>query len=152
MDILRQSSVITTEQQSDYYAAEVWPAMALPYPPNILLIYEEKGRPVGYGGLVHIAWEHRRAEVSFLLAPDLAGASDEYARYFGVFLDLIKELAFKDLRIDRLFTETYAMRRHHISVLEANGFLLEGVMRQHVVVEGRSMDSLIHGCLASDER
>ncbi|MEQ8268854.1 MAG: GNAT family N-acetyltransferase [Parvibaculum sp.] len=152
MDVLRQSRTITAEQQSAYYTAQVWPAMVLPHPPNILLIYEENGRPIGYGGLVHIAWEHRRAEVSFLLAPDLARASDEYARYFGTFLGLIKGLAFKDLRIHRLYTETYAMRRHHISILETNGFLLEGTMRHHVMVDGQPMDSLIHGCLASDER
>lgn len=151
MDVLRQSAPISPAQQEAYYAAHIWPAMALDCPQNILLTFLEDERAIGYGGLVHIAWEHRRAEVSFLLDPVLISAPETYARYFSVFLDLIKELAFDDLGLHRLFTETYALRTHHISVLEANGFRAEGLLKHHVVIDGSPVDSLIHGCLASVE-
>lgn len=151
MDVLRQVAPISPAQQEAYYAAHVWPAMALDEPQNILLTFFEGEQAIGYGGLVHMAWEHRRAEVSFLLDPALASAPETYARYFSAFLDLIKEFAFDDLGFHRLFTETYAMRAHHISVLEANGFRLEGVLKHHVMIGGRPVDSLIHGCITSVE-
>lgn len=152
IDVLRQSAPISPSQQEAYYATHVWPVMALDEPQNILLIFLEGERAIGYGGLVHIAWEHRRAEVSFLLDPVFVPEPDTYARYFSTYLDLLKELAFRDLGFRRLVTETYAMRTHHISVAEANGFRLEGVLKQHVVIDGKPVDSLIHGCLASEHR
>lgn len=147
LDVLRQAEPITEAQQQAYYASHVWPALDEERPANLLLVLEQAGEAVGYGGLVHIAWEHRRAEVSFLLDPRLAADETVYARHFTAFLALIKDLAFGDLGFNRLFVETYANRTHHISVLEAAGFVLEGVMRQHVFIDGRPVDSLVHGCL-----
>ncbi|MEX1153171.1 GNAT family N-acetyltransferase [Parvibaculum sp.] len=147
MDVLRQEVPIAPEEQEAYYAAHVWPAMALERPANILLVLEEGESALGYGGLVHIAWAHKRAELSFLLRPDVAQDEEAYGRCFSVFLDLMKNLAFEYLDFHRLFTETYAMRTHHISILEANGFDREGIMRDHVIIEGKPVDALIHGCL-----
>jgi RimJ/RimL family protein N-acetyltransferase len=147
MDVLRQSAPITYDEQTAYYAAKIWPDMSSPRPGNILLAYLENGKFIGYGGLVHIAWEHRRAEVSFLLEPSLSQANDAYARYFSTFLHLIQAVAFDDLQLHRLFTETYATRAHHISVLESSGFRREGSLKDHVRIQDRPVDSLIHGCL-----
>jgi RimJ/RimL family protein N-acetyltransferase len=149
MDVLRQSALISPEEQVAYYAASIWPEMGRPQPKNILFTYLERDELVGYGGLVHVAWEHRRAEVSFLLEPRLAGAEKTYARYFSAFLRLIQSVAFEDLKLHRLFTETYATRTDHISVLESSGFALEGRMRDHVRIQDEPVDSLIHGCLGS---
>jgi len=46
-----------------------------------------------------------------------------------------------------VFTETYALRKHHINVLEDAGFELEGVMRDHVRIGGKFVDSLIHSLI-----
>jgi len=150
MDVLRQMSAISPEQQQAYYAEQVWPAMAAARPRNILLAYRERDRLIGYGGLVHIAWEHLRAEISFLLDADLAGNHDAYPEYFSSFLRLIKILAFRDLHLNRLFTETYAKRSTHIRILETCGFRREGTLREHVRVGRQAVDSIIHGCLRSD--
>ena len=150
LDVLRQTGLLTTDEQVRYYDTVVWPTLSLAEPPNILLSFFEEGKPIGYGGLVHIAWRDRRAELSFLLDPEVATEPIKYANCFGVFLRLIKVLAFDDLNLLRLCTETFAMRHHHIAVLEANGFHLEGRLRNHVVVHGVQVDSLIHGCLACD--
>jgi hypothetical protein len=66
IDVLRQSTIISTDQQIDYYNRCIWPEKSHQHPRNVLLIYLQDGAPIGYGGLVHIAWEHLRAEVSFL--------------------------------------------------------------------------------------
>ena len=149
MDVLRQSAPISPEEQTAYYAASIWPDMPRPQPSNILFAYIENDKFIGYGGLVHIAWEHHRAEVSFLLEPALAKSNDDYARYFSVFLRLMQRVAFDNLKLHRLFTETYATRAHHISVLESTGFLREGALKHHVWIHNQPVDSLIHGCARS---
>lgn len=151
LDILRQAAPITPEQQEAYFASQIWPALGAPRPANILLSFHEGEQLIGYGGLVHIAWEHLRAEVSFLLDPQAATPAEAYARRFTAFLGLMKKLAFDQLSFERLFTETYALRTDHIAVLEAVGFRREGVLRRHVRINGRSVDSLMHGCLKIDE-
>lgn len=151
MDVLRQTSVITAQQQQMYYMEHIWPETRAAHPRTILLAYKDQDRLVGYGGLVHVAWEHRRAEVSFLLDTALSAAGDAYSRYFSSFLQLIKRLAFGDLGLHRLFTETYATRDAHIAILESAGFRPEGVLREHVRIGGQGVDSIIHGCLNIDE-
>ena len=151
IDILRQSAPISMAQQVEYYASCIWPTMAEAHPGNILLAYRRKGELIGYGGLVHVAWQHRRAEVSFLLEPRLANVPESYAEHFSRFLRLLKEVAFDDLGIERLFTETYAFRAAHMAVLEGEGFRREGELRGHVIVDGVHVDSILHGCLRSEQ-
>jgi RimJ/RimL family protein N-acetyltransferase len=150
--VLRQNAPITAEQQKRYYATKIWPAMEQAHPENILLSYFLEDLMIGYGGLVHIAWQHLRAEVSFLLEPSRAADPVQYGRDFSSFLELIQETAFASLGLRRLFTETYAGRDHHVSLLERSGFRREGVLRQHVLQVNKPVDSLIHGRLRSDAR
>jgi RimJ/RimL family protein N-acetyltransferase len=150
IDVLRQSEPITPEQQEAYFATHIWPQFDSPQPDTILVSYREGDRLIGYGGLVHVAWAHQRAEVSFLLDPVHIRDDKTVARYFGAFLGLMKGLAFADLGLNRLCTETYAIRPHYIAMLEENGFRHEGVLRQHVWIDGQPVDSVLHGCLAGD--
>lgn len=150
MDVLRQSAPITSEGQARYFAAHVWPEKPILEPAQILLAIERSTDLVGYGGLVHISWPNRRAELSFLLAPKLERCSETRAAVFDAFLSLVQELAFTDLGLHRLFTETFAHRKRHIATLEAAGFQREGCLREHVVVNGVQMDALVHGCLATN--
>jgi RimJ/RimL family protein N-acetyltransferase len=151
INVLRQSNHITTDQQKEYYNSQIWPDMRSNQPKNILLSYHSDNDFIGYGGLVHISWIDRRAEISFLLDPKLIMKPDQYAYYFNAFLVIIKRLAFSDLGLERLHTETYASRKNVISILEDSGFLREGELRNHVLINGKYQDSIIHGRLASDE-
>jgi RimJ/RimL family protein N-acetyltransferase len=150
LDILRQSAPISPAQQQEYFERNIWPTMSEAHPRNILLAFRRNGDLVGYGGLVHIAWEHLRAEVSFLVETRLAQAPDSYAMLFSRFLRLLKEIAFEDLGLGRVFAETYAFRAAHIAVLESEGFRREGNLRGHVIVDGARVDSMLHGCLRDD--
>lgn len=151
MDVLRQSAPIAPDAQARYFAERIWPSLDLPQPGEILVSYREGDVLIGYGGLVHIAWEHGRAEISFLLDPAYLAPPEVYARYFAGFLGLIKRLAFDDLGLERLFTETYAIRTHHIAVLESAGLKREGVLRRHVRIAGEPVDSIMHGCLKDEK-
>lgn len=150
-DVLRQMEPITPDQQVRYYQEHIWPSLDQPHPRQILLSFLEGGRHIGYGGLVHMAWEHRRAEVSFLLDPVLAANVPVHCHYFALYLGLAKRIAFSALGLHRLHTETFAIRTDLIRELEANGFRLEGRMRDHVRIDDKAVDSLIHGCLHDDQ-
>ncbi|GID07532.1 GNAT family N-acetyltransferase [Pseudomonas sp. 008] len=150
MDVLRQTALISPEEQERYFAEHVWSQIASSEPSQILLAIESAGVLIGYGGLVHISWPNRRAEVSFLLTPDLEKKSEELIAFFSRFLDLMKQLAFEDLGLRRLCTETFAHRTRHIATLEASGFRCEGRLREHVLIGGKPMDSFTHGALACE--
>lgn len=147
MDVLRQQEAITPEAQIAYYQRHIWPDMQALEPANILFSFFHEQKLIGYGGLVHIAWSHRRAELSFLLEPRRAADTQGYQADFGAFIGLVKEVAFAGLGLHRLWTETYDLRPLHVAVLEANGLQLEGIMRDHVMIDNQPVNALIHGML-----
>lgn len=147
MDILRQSTLLTDADQETYYNNVVRSTFKEKHPQQILLSFLLNGKCIGYGGLVRINWTKKQAEVSFLV--DTARAQDKeiYRNDFSNFLTLIKKIAFTDLHLKRLYTETYDIRPLHISILENNGFAFEERLKNHVHKDGKTMDSLIHGCV-----
>jgi RimJ/RimL family protein N-acetyltransferase len=147
VDVLRQASLIQPAEQISYYENYIWPLMLEDQPCNILFSFFDKGIMIGYGGLVHISWHDLRAEVSFIMSPGRASNQEAYGQDFTAFLSLIANVAFKDLKLHRLFTETYDIRPHHIEVLEANGFVREGILRDHIRIAGKPVNSIFHGIL-----
>jgi RimJ/RimL family protein N-acetyltransferase len=145
LDVLRQAAPISPAQQEAYFAQNIWPSMERESPSNILMGLLLGHRLIGYGGVVHVSWADRRAEMSFLMDDARAQRPDVYARDFSTFIGLVRRMAFDDLDLHRVFTETYAIRHHHIGVLEAAGFQREGVLRDHVRIGGAFVDSIMHG-------
>jgi hypothetical protein len=149
MQLLRQSSPITVAQQQRYFDEAVQPAFDDPRPRQVLLVLLLDSSPVGYGGLTNLDWGARRAELSFLAAPERATDPDTYADDFRAFLALVVDgVAFADLRLHRVFAETFDIRPHHVTILEQFGFAGEGRMKDHVRIDGRYADSLLHGYVA----
>jgi RimJ/RimL family protein N-acetyltransferase len=147
LKVLRQRELLTPELQERYYQGVILPSYAEKKPRQILFSYLHMEELIGYGGLVHIAWEDRRAEVSFLVAPERAADSSIYSQDFSLYLSLIKQAAFQHLGFTRLFTETYDIRTEHVNILESSGFRLEGRLKAHVWIDGQPIDSLMHGCV-----
>ena len=129
---LRQDKLISELEQINYFKRNVWIEMEKINPKNILLIFEKDKIPIGYGGLVHISWENKRSEISFLLDPIFLKNKKEYKINFLNFLKLIKTIAFKDLCLNKIFTETFSSRNSHLEILEESGFLREGKFKKHV--------------------
>lgn len=150
LDVLRQTAPISSVEQVRYFTEFIWPEKLIIHPKQLLLAIEHKNQLIGYGGLVQIAWLDKRAEVSFLLSPSLESIQVDRTFIFSSFLRLLQELAFKDLGLTRLWTETYAQRTEHILTLESSGFRLEGCLRSHVIISGEPTDSLLHGMLADE--
>lgn len=147
LDILRQKHLLTNREQESYYKNIIKPAFSDPAPEQILFSFLLKNQCIGYGGLTNIDWDSKQAELSFLLDSKRIADQAVYEKEFTIFLNLIKQLVFCGLQFNRIFTETYDIRPFHIVILEKNGFVPEGRMRQHVLIDGRFVDSLIHGFL-----
>lgn len=146
MNVLRQKYLLTDTDQEEYYLNSILPSFSMKNPKQLLYSYLINDECIGYGGLVNLSWEDARAEVSFLLNP----TCKEYSQLFSDFLTLIKQLSFKHLKLNKIFTETFDIRPQHVSVLEENGFKLEGRLKKHTLIDGEYVDSLIHGCLKND--
>jgi len=150
--ILRNPDPLTPEDQRRYWDGVVAPSQEVDCPRIVLVAFRLAGALLGYGGLTNLDWEVRRAEVSFLVLPERAADPSVYAVDFRRFLDLLSVLAFQRMALTRLFTETYDVRSHHVAVLEAACYRLEGRLRRHHAVEGGVVDVLFHGLLREDQR
>jgi RimJ/RimL family protein N-acetyltransferase/predicted ATP-grasp superfamily ATP-dependent carboligase len=151
IDVLRQPRPLTEADQAAYYERVVWPSMAEARPAQVLFTLTHAGAVIGYGGLVHLSWDNQRAELSFLLDTAIASNLERVALHFRAHIALMLEVAFDDLCLHRVCTETFDIRPHIVAVLESAGFAREGRMRDHVFIAGRYRDSLVHGRLRSSE-
>lgn len=149
---LRQSKLLTKKDQDLYFKNVVTKLFDEALPSQILFSYLKDDSLVGYGGLVNINWSDQRGEVSFLVDTALKKSVIKYNTYFSTFLFLIKQVAFDDLYFHRIYTETYEFRNKHIKILENNGFVREGIIKENTFMqkEQKFYDSLIHGLIRED--
>lgn len=145
LDVLRQNYLLTNDGQKKYFETIISASFKENYPGQILFSFFVNDELIGYGGLVHIRWEDKRGEISFLSETKRSRDKTKYAEDFGAFLKLIKMVAYEDLELNRLYTETFDIRPLHVDILEANGFILEGRMKQHNMINNKFVDSVIHG-------
>lgn len=146
ISVLRQTRPLTKEDQANYWNHVLVPSFTHSHPDQILFAFLKGKKLIGYGGITHIDWQQRAGELSFLLNSCYTKNQIEYNRYFGRFLELIKQVALDSINMKRLFTETYNVRPGHIQELENHGFRYEKRISHAVNIEGRPVDSLIHGC------
>lgn len=150
IDILRQNRQISVEEQKTYFEREIWPSFTQQRPKQVLFSFMFDQECIGYGGLTHLDWEYRRAELSFLLNTERIGHLANYENDFMHFLSLLSQVAFNDLKLHRLFSETYAFRTLIIQILEKFGFRYEGTLREHVYKNGKWQNSMMHGLLVQE--
>ena len=124
IDVLRQNTIITSEQQDQYYKNNVWSELSQTNPSQILLSFRFEDRLIGYGGLVYIDWKQMKAEMSFLVETIRTKNPDIYYNDMKNFILILKLIALNELKMCEIITETYTHRLSHISFLEQNGFLL----------------------------
>lgn len=150
MDILRQKVPLTEKSQQHYYQEVIRPSFIVEHPSQILFSFFLRDKFIGYGGFVHVHWQDRRGEMSFLADTERANNLRVYEEDFVKFLRLIKMVAFEYLEFNRISGETFDIRYHHIAIMEKNGFQCEGRLREHVFIGNKYVDSLMHGCLKKD--
>lgn len=150
IDILRQPIPLSADDQQQYFQQVVIPQYAQKKPEQVLFSYWNNEQLIGYGGLVHINWMDRRGEVSILLRPERSECTQTHVADVRAYLPLISAVGFRLLGLERLTSEAWDLRPHHIAAIEAFGFVREGVLRQHLVHHGRRIDAILHGLLPSE--
>lgn len=144
IEVLRQSSPLSKFEQENYYLNSVLPDKLSPFPSNILLSIRRLGVLIGYGGLVHIDWTSRQAEVSFLLSPEIMKNEVDYEDAFKAYLTLVGILAKEILSLNELNSETYEFRKRHIELIEFCGFTATGFLEKKAFVNGQYFRSILH--------
>ncbi len=139
---LRQSKILTKEDQDKYFQSEVANLFEQEKPPQLLFSFLENDICVGYGGLVHINWIDKHAEISFVMNTELE--KDYFKPYWKKFLKLIEKVAFQDLKFHKIFTYAYDLRQNLFLVLEESNFIKEAQFQEHCVFNSTFLDVFIH--------
>jgi RimJ/RimL family protein N-acetyltransferase len=143
-NILRQVNNINKKDQKKYFVNFYKENCFSNKPLNIIFAIKEKHRLIGYGGLVNISWQNKRAEVSFLLNTSIANNKKKYEFYFKNFFTFISKASFEKLKLNKIFTETFIFRKNHIKLLNIVGFKKEGFFKNHYYKKNKKISSILH--------
>ncbi|MCK8141470.1 GNAT family N-acetyltransferase [Flavobacterium sp. I-SCBP12n] len=139
---LRQNKPLTAEDQDNYFLNVISKLFDADQPNQILFSYLENDVCIGYGGLVHINWLDKNAEISFIMNTELE--ENYFQFHWKNYLGLIEKIAFEELNLHKIFTYAFDLRPHLYSVLESAGFSKEASLEQHCFFGGEFIDVIIH--------
>lgn len=139
---LRQQQPLTEADQERYFTQVVTQLFDQEHPGQLLFSYLEDGKLIGYGGLVHINWTDRHAEISFVLQTEFG--ENDFQFHWKTYLGLLEQIAFGELHFHKIFTYAYDIRPQLYPALEAAGFRKEATLSGHYLFEGDFIDVLIH--------
>lgn len=139
---LRQSELLTKEKQDTYFDSVISLLFEEDKPGQILFSYLKGEDCVGYGGLVHINWTDRNAEISFIMNTALEKENFEF--HWVNFLNLLEVVAWKDLNLHKIYTYAFDLRSHLYPALEKAGFSLETTLVEHSFFDGQFIDVKVH--------
>ncbi|MDA9781666.1 GNAT family N-acetyltransferase [Schleiferiaceae bacterium] len=142
---LRQSEPLTVEKQDNYFNTTVASLFDAEDPNQILFSFLEGNTCIGYGGLVHINWIDKNAEVSFIMNTQLEEAS--FSKNWSVFLNCLEQAAFGELGFHKIFIYAFDLRPHLFDVLELNGYFKDARLKDHCFFQGDFKDVLIYSKL-----
>lgn len=139
---LRQAKPLTLKDQDIYFEQTVNPLFDLDQPGQVLFSYLENGKCIGYGGLVHINWLDKNAEISFIIKTELE--KDLFEFHWNKYLGLIEEVAFDELKFHKIYTHAFDLRPRLYTTLEAAGYTEEARLKEHTLFNSKYIDVLIH--------
>jgi RimJ/RimL family protein N-acetyltransferase len=139
---LRQDKPLTKEKQEAYFQSAVANLFEQDRPNQLLFSYLENDICIGYGGLVHINWIDKNAEISFIINTELE--KDFFEFHWVTYLSLIEQVAFAELKFHKIFTFAFDLRPHLYEAVEKAGFIKEGVLKEHYYWNDSFIDAIIH--------
>lgn len=139
---LRQQKLLTAEDQEYYFNHIVAKLFDQEQPNQILFSFLENEVCIGYGGLVHLNWIDKNAEISFIM--DTSLEKERFHEIWSAYLGLINQVAFQDLNLNKIYTYAFDLRPHLYQVLESSGFQKEAVLKDHCFFENKFKNVVIH--------
>jgi RimJ/RimL family protein N-acetyltransferase len=139
---LRQVKPLTKEDQDAYFENVVAKLFDQEQPNQILFSFLEDGVCIGYGGLVHINWIDKNAEVSFIMNTDFE--KDYFSHYWKSYLYTLKQVAFENLHLHKMFVYAFDLRPHLYEVLEKSGYFFDCRLKEHCLYKNEFKDVVIY--------
>ena len=139
---LRQNQQLSVDIQDKYFANVIKMIFDQEFPSQILFSFLENDICIGYGGLVHINWVDKNAEISFIMKTELE--KENFSNYWYIFLELLEEVAFVVLKFHKIFTFAFDLRPHLYPILEKAGYLEKVRLKEHCFFDGQYIDVVIN--------
>lgn len=139
---LRQKSILTSKMQDNYFKNVISPLFNQEFPAQILFSFMSELECIGYGGLVHINWKNKSAEISFIMRTDLELKSFEF--YWTIYLSLIEKVAFNELSLHKINTYAYDLRPKLYPILENCGYEKEKEENSNLDSNGKLLKVIKH--------
>ena len=139
---LRQDEPLTESDQEYYFNSVVNKLFEQEKPNQLLFSFIKNGLCIGYGGLVHMNWIDKNAEISFIMNTKLE--KKYFSIHWKIFLKLIEKVAFIELKFHKIFTFAFDLRPHLYAPIEDSGFVKEVKLKEHCFFNGKYKDIIIH--------
>lgn len=139
---LRQQRPLTKEQQDEYFSTTVSALFDQSFPQQVLFSYMYGENCLGYGGLVHINWNDKNAEISFLMNSSLEPEFFEF--HWTTYLNMIEEVAFDQLGLHKIYTYAFDLRPRLYKALESCDYQRDAVLKEHAFFGSKYIDVVIH--------
>jgi len=139
---LRQNKPLTSKDQEFYFHNVIEKIFDENQPNQILFSYLEKGKCIGYGGLVHINWTDKNAEISFVMNTSLE--KEFFKFHWSSFLQLLEQVAFHELNFHKIYTYAFDIRPNLFEVLSNLNYVEEANLNEHVFINGNYANIRIH--------
>ena len=139
---LRQQKVLTETDQNQYFDTIVSKLFDANQPNQLLFSYLQDDVCIGYGGLVHINWGDKNAEISFIIDPEFE--KEYFQQHWTTYLSLIEQVAFEGLDLRKIYTYAFDLRPHLYKAVEAAGFEKEAELKEHFLHYAEYKSVVIH--------
>ena len=142
---LRQAEPLTEKSQENYFKEILANLFEQEKPNQILFSYLKNDKCIGYGGLVHVNWIDKNAEISFIMNSEL---EEKYFHFhWSIYLEMIESLAFEELGFHKLYVYAFDLRPHLYEVLLASNYFRDAILKDHCCFNQRFLDVVIHSKL-----
>lgn len=144
IEILRQENLLSITDQENYFKNVVDQLFEKNQPNQILWSFLQDGKLIGYGGLVHIDWNKKEAEISFLTKTERNLDKEQFISDWNVYLNLVKRVARHFLQFKRIFTYAYDIRPHLYTALENSDFREIKRIKNGIIINKTEKDIVLH--------
>ena len=139
---LRQSKPLKKDDQEYYFKNVISNLFTQEKPNQILFSFLEESNCIGYGGLVHINWEDKNAEISFIMNTDLE--KNHFHDLWTTYLKLIEKVAFDELGLHKIFVYAFDLRPQLYEVLAYNNYINDAKLKEHCLYKNKFIDIIIY--------
>lgn len=139
---LRQEFPLTKIDQNSYFENVISRLYNQERPNQLLFSLLKNSKCIGYGGLVHINWIDKNAEISFIM--DTLLEKEYFSQNWKIFLKLLEQVAFGELCFHKIFTFAFDVRPHLFKSLEDSDYYKEARLKEHYLLDKKYYDVIIH--------